>query len=103
MRKLTLLAAGAPLLVAAYLVVVWLASGGANDGCSDRNRQVDLGPPPARTHGPAPGGGATALGIGGNKSCAVMKDGGVWCWGDDVEYPALSSPSLLTDLLNRDP
>ena len=66
MRKLTLLVAGATLLVGTYLFGVF-ASGGWDDGCSD-GRKIDPGPPPRRERSPAPGGGSTALGIGGNKS-----------------------------------
>ncbi len=41
-------------------------------------------PRPAQRIGHAmPGGGAVALAIGGDKSCALMKDGRVWCWGDE--------------------
>jgi hypothetical protein len=40
-------------------------------------------PPPPRPGRPVPGGGALALGIGGDKSCAAMKDGHVWCWGSE--------------------
>jgi hypothetical protein len=42
-------------------------------------------PPTPRKGRPIPAGGAVALAVGGYRSCAVLKDGTVWCWGDDAD------------------
>jgi len=88
------LLAGLPLLF-----FVALASG---DGCARQHcPDPEAGGPPRRVPRPMPAGGARALGLGGNKSCAVMKDGRVLCWGNDERDPQSSVRTLFTDALNQ--
>lgn len=102
-RAHVLLGCGGLVLLAAPLVLIWLAGGFAHDECPAGHVESGPGPPPHREPHPIPGGAALALGLGGNKSCSVMKGGRVYCWGDDGKYPASSNPGLLTDVLNRAP
>jgi alpha-tubulin suppressor-like RCC1 family protein len=53
-----------------------------SNGCPDRKVE-DAPPPPLRRGSPIPGGGARSVSIGGNRSCAVLNDGTVRCWGND--------------------
>jgi len=97
-RAFRVLGWGAALLVALLLLafVALLAEEGPH--CSDPG---DRGPP-RRPVRPIPAGGALALGLGGNKSCAVMKDGTVLCWGNDERDPQSTIPTLFTKALNEE-
>ncbi|WP_394829337.1 hypothetical protein [Pendulispora albinea] len=45
-------------------------------------------PPPRPVSRAVPGGGVQALMLAGDTSCASMKDGSVWCWGDESPLAA---------------
>lgn len=95
-RAIIAVGSGVSLLLIALVAVFWHIGARGHGSCGGT-----AAGPPKRQARATPGGGARALGLGGNRSCAALSDGSVRCWGDDQRDPDAVTRPLLTDALNQ--
>ena len=79
-RGLRLLFGALGLLCLAIVALAWRMSSRRSSGFGWSGCE-EVEPPPKIVSRPPPGGGGRQVALVGNTSCALMRDGSVWCWG----------------------